>query len=100
MPDAAPWPLFGHVCLGVVRWVAVELVACEVEAGELAADCDLVLAACPVVAALAMPRPRANVAPSAPAATAVPISGRVILTWSVLLRLAGRLPGAGRAGPL
>ena len=100
VPEAAPWPLFGHVCLAVVRWAAAELVACEVEACELVAECDFVLAGCPVVAALATPRPSANVAPSAPAPLAVPISGRVILTWSVLLRLAGRLPGAGRAGPL
>jgi hypothetical protein len=33
------------------------------------------------VEALAMVRPRARLAPSAPAPTAVPMSGRVILTW-------------------
>jgi hypothetical protein len=96
VPEAAPWPPFGHVCLAVVRWVAVELVACEVAACELA-ECDFVLAGCPVVAAAATPRPRASMAPSAPAPTAVPISGRVILTWSVLLCLARAVyPGAGR----
>jgi hypothetical protein len=85
VPEAAPWAMFGHVCLAVLRWAAAEPVACEVaaweaEACEPVAECDFALAECPVVAALAMPRPRASVAPSAPAPTAVPISGRVILT--------------------
>jgi hypothetical protein len=78
--EVAPWPWFGHVCLAAVRWVVAELVACDVEARELVTECDFVLAGCPAVAALAMPRPRAKVAPSAPAPTAAPISGRVILT--------------------
>jgi len=43
-----------------------------------------------LVEALAMVRPRARLAPSAPAPTAVPMSGRVILTWFSF--------GPGRAG--
>ncbi|HEY6277431.1 MAG TPA: hypothetical protein VIX86_13985 [Streptosporangiaceae bacterium] len=71
--------------MAVERCAAAELVACEVATWEVEADlveaeCDFTVAECPVVAALAIPRPRARLAPSAPAPTAVPISGRVILT--------------------
>jgi len=43
--------------------------------------CELVVPVGVLVEALAMVRPRVRLAPSAPAPTAVPMSGRVILTW-------------------
>ena len=43
--------------------------------------CVLAVPVFALVEALAMVRPRARLAPSAPAPTAVPMSGRVILTW-------------------
>ena len=48
---------------------------------EVADGLDLAVPVWAVVEALAMVRPRARVAPSAPAPMAVPMSGRVILTW-------------------
>jgi hypothetical protein len=100
VPEAPPWAMFGHLCLAVAGWAAAELVAWEVAtwevaAWEVAAECDFTVAECPVVAALAMPRLSTRVAPSAPAPTAVPISGRVILTWFSFVS-PGRSPG--RAG--
>lgn len=47
---------------------------------ELADVCELEVPVGVLVEALAMVRPRARLAPSAPAPTAVPMSGRVILT--------------------
>lgn len=48
------------------------------------------------VAALAMVRPRARLAPSAPVPTAVPMSGRVILTvFSFVPPGARTMPGRG-----
>jgi hypothetical protein len=48
---------------------------------EVADVCELTVPVFVLVEALAMVRPRARLAPSAPAPTAVPMSGRVILTW-------------------
>jgi hypothetical protein len=47
---------------------------------EVADVCELTVPVFVLVEALAMVRPRVRLAPSAPAPTAVPISGRVILT--------------------
>jgi len=69
-------PMSGHLCL-VPAWPG----AGEPEDGDEVADgLDLAVPVWAVVEALAMVRPRARVAPSAPAPTAVPMSGRVILT--------------------
>jgi hypothetical protein len=66
--------MFGHGCPVPLRPGADgDGVAWE----EVADVCELAVP----VEALAMVRPRARLAPSAPAPTAVPISGRVILTW-------------------
>ena len=48
---------------------------------ELADVCELAVPVDVLVEALAMVRPRARLAPSAPAPTAVPMSDRVIFTW-------------------
>src|SRR5215467_7322346 len=74
-------PMFGHGWLplppGADEWADGDGLAWDdvADVGELAVP---VFA---LVEALAMVRPRARLAPSAPAPTAVPMSGRVILTW-------------------
>jgi hypothetical protein len=78
----APPDMFGHLCFVPAAPEAGELAdGDEAACDELAEGCDLAVPVCAVVEALAMVRPRARLAPSAPAPTAVPISGRVILTW-------------------
>jgi hypothetical protein len=71
-------PMFGHGCPVPLRLGADgDGVAWD----ELADVCELAVPVAVLVEALAMVRPRARLAPSAPAPTAVPMSGRVILTW-------------------
>ena len=66
--------MFGHGCPVALRLGADgDGVAWE----EVADVCEPAVP----VEALAMVRPRARLAPSAPAPIAVPMSGRVILTW-------------------
>ena len=71
-------PMFGHGCPVPLRPGADgDGVAWD----EVAGVCELAVPVDALVEALAMVRPRARLAPSAPAPTAVPMSGRVILTW-------------------
>jgi hypothetical protein len=72
----APPPMFGHLCLVPVWPGAAE----PADGDEVADGLDRAVPVWAVVEALAMVRPRARVAPSAPAPMAVPMSGRVILT--------------------
>ena len=69
-------PMFGHLCL-VPLPPGTDGLADDDGA---AAGCDPAVPVCALVEALAMVKPRARLAPSAPAPTAVPMSGRVILT--------------------
>ena len=70
-------PMFGHGCPVPLRPGADgDGVAWD----ELADVWELAVPVAVPVEALAMVRPRARLAPSAPAPTAVPMSGRVILT--------------------
>ena len=87
-PAALPLPpMLGHGCPVPLRPGADgDGVAWD----ELADVCEPAVPVGVLVEALAMVRPRARLAPSAPAPTAVPISGRVILTWFSF--------GPGRAG--
>jgi hypothetical protein len=68
--------MFGHVCF-VPVWPEADGLADD---DEVADGFALAVPVCAVVEALAMVRPRARLAPSAPAPMAVPMSGRVILT--------------------
>jgi hypothetical protein len=90
-----PLPMFGHLCFVPLLLGVGELAA----GGDVADGCDL--AADVLVEALAMVRPRARLAPSAPAPTAVPMSGRVILTWFsfAFARRDWSAPGRARMGP-
>jgi len=85
-------PMFGHLCLVPLRPGADGLA----DDDEAAAGCDPAVPVCALVEALAMVRPRARLAPSAPAPTAVPMSGRVILTCFSFASPAGP---AGPASP-
>lgn len=83
IPPAAPAalalpPMFGHGCPVPLRPGAD---GDGVARDEVAGVCELAVPVDALVEALAMVRPRARLAPSAPAPTAVPMSGRVILTW-------------------
>src|SRR5262244_1654226 len=70
--------MFGHGCPVPLRPGADGLADADGAArDEVAGVCEPAVP----VEALAMVRPRARLAPSAPAPTAVPMSGRVILTW-------------------
>jgi hypothetical protein len=71
-------PMFGHGCPVPLRPGAD---GDGVARDEVAGVCELAVPVDALVEALAMVRPRARLAPSAPAPTAVPMSGRVILTW-------------------
>jgi hypothetical protein len=75
-------PMFGHGC-PVPRAPGADGLADGDGAArdEVPGVCELAVPLCAPVEALAMVRPRARLAPSAPAPTAVPMSGRVILTW-------------------
>jgi len=88
-------PMFGHLWFVPVRPGADGLA----DADEAAAGCDPAVPVCAPVEALAMVRPRARLAPRAPAPTAVPMSGRVILTCFSFASPAGPpgRPGPGRA---
>jgi hypothetical protein len=73
-------PMFGHGCPAPLRPGADGLADGDGAAGdEVAGVCELAVPVCAPVEALAMVRPRARLAPRAPAPTAVPMSGRVIL---------------------
>ncbi len=89
------WPAFGHLWFVAVR--PDEVLGDGVD---VAACVAAVLDGVPEpVAALATVRPRARLAPSAPAPMAVPMSGRVILTvFSFVPSGAGSTPG--RSGPM
>ena len=71
-------PMFGQGC-PVPLWPGAD--GDGVAWDELVDVCELAVPVVVLVEALAMVRPRARLAPSAPAPTAVPMSGRVILTW-------------------
>jgi len=87
--------MLGHLCFVPVRLGADGLA----DDDEVAAGCALAVPVCALVDALAMVRPRAKLAPRAPAPTAVPTSGRVILTCFSFASPAGPpgRPGPGRA---
>jgi len=85
-------PMFGHGCPVPLRPGADgDGVAWD----EVADVCELAVP----VEALAMVRPRARLAPRAPAPTAVPMSGRVILTCFSFASPAGPTAGPDRGGP-
>jgi hypothetical protein len=90
-------PMFGHLCFVPVLPGAGELAAGD----EVADRCDLAAGVDALLEALAMVRPRARLAPSAPAPTAVPMSGRVILTWFsfAFARRDRPAPGRSPVGP-
>ena len=71
-------PMLGHGCPVPLRPGAD---GAGVAWDELADVCELTVPVFVLVEALAIVRPRARLAPRAPAPTAVPMSGRVILTW-------------------
>jgi hypothetical protein len=96
------WVPFGHLCAAGARPCADALDDADGEAERVDAavddECDVAAPDAEPVDALATVRPRASVAPRAPAPTAVPMSGRVILT-DVLLLFAGP-DWPGRDGPV
>jgi hypothetical protein len=88
-------PMLGHLCFVPVRPGPDGLA----DGDEAAAGCELAVPVCALVDALAMVRPRARLAPRAPAPTAVPMSGRVILTCFSFASPAGPTAGPDRGGP-
>jgi len=96
--------MLGHLWLplppGAGGWADGDGLAARDDVADV---CELAVPVFAPVEALAMVRPRARLAPSAPAPTAVPMSGRVILTWFSFAP-PGRAPGdrpagTGRVGP-
>jgi hypothetical protein len=83
-------PMFGHLCFVPVRPGADG----RADGDEAATGCDPAVPVCALVEALAMVRPRARLAPRAPAPTAVPMSGRVILMSFSFASPEGRAAGA------
>ena len=81
LPLRAPGP---DMCVhlwpdrGAGDFVAVGAAAAD----PVVADCDELVRPAVLVEALAMVRPRARLAPSAPAATAVPMSGQPGTRWA------------------
>jgi hypothetical protein len=88
-------PMLGHLCFVPVRLGPGGFA----DGDEAAAGCEVAVPVCALVEALAMVRPRARLAPRAPAPTAVPMSGRVILTCFSFASPAGPSgrPRPGRA---
>ena len=89
----------GH--LWPLPWEGLGVAAGRAAVDVVAAERDVTVEEAAPVEALAIVRPRARVAPSAPAPTAVPMSGRLILTViSLGIGIRGvAAPGDGPEGP-